>query len=165
MKVYEVISENTLKNFKHEFLSLPPQDQEVFKKIISIRVTDVADGTEKEYKGETYIWDGKSSEWKKKSNGRPVNSEESPLHLSIFVDEKVSIPVFNLYKKAKQANEVKNLDKALNKSNKFNFSIKSWFKKPQKPQTGLVKAMQRATGRSGPSKDPGDDVELFKKSN
>jgi len=35
MKVYQIISENTVKDFKRKFESLTPQDQEAFKKLIA----------------------------------------------------------------------------------------------------------------------------------
>jgi len=172
MKVYQIIAENTLADFKRELLALPVQDQKVFRKLISTREGDIADNTEKQYKGESYLWDADKGQWTKKSNGRMIDPDNSMLHLSLFVDDQVSKQVFDLYKKAKRAGEVENLDQELSRKNtpanrnskrpsKFSKAIKSKASniitgKGKKTRTGnLVRDMQRATGRKGPSKDPG----------
>ena len=158
MKVYQIITENTLKNFKRKFSNLSVQDQAIFKELISVRRSDVPQGTRKEYKGNNYTWNSVNGHWKK-DNGRKVDPDNSPLHLTLFVDKKVSTPVFELYQEAKQADEIKNLDQELNKSTvrktgKVNKPKKD---KGKKSRIGnLVRDMQRATGRAGPSKDPGD---------
>jgi hypothetical protein len=166
MKVYQIISENTLADFKREFSALPVQDQKVFRKLISTREGDIADNTEKQYKGESYLWDADKGQWKKKSNGRMIDPDNSILHLTLFVDEQVSKQVFNLYQRAKKAGEIKKLNQELSKNNsaagKFSKAIKNKISKTirgkgKKTRTGnLVRDMQKATGRKGPSKDPGE---------
>jgi len=162
MKVYQIISENTVADFKNDFAALTPQDQEAFKKLIAWEPSDTPNGTSQGIEGKLYTWSANKKRWID-SNGREV-PPESPRHFRLF-DEDVSDDVIKLYIEVRKAGEVENLHQELakNPSTTKNPKKSSSANKTKKSKGGkksrignLVRDMQRATGRKGPSKDPGD---------
>jgi len=159
MKVYQIISENTVEDFKRKFESLTPQDQEVFKKLIAWEPSDTPNGTSSGIDGKLYTWNANRKRWIDSSN-REV-PPESPLHVRLF-DTDMSDTVEKLYIEVRKADEVENLNNLLKKSSNQKPStrksrVKGKGSKKKKTRIGnLVRDMQKSVGTRVPSKEPGE---------
>jgi len=159
MKVYQIISENTVKDFKRKFESLTPQDQEAFKKLIAWEPSDTPNGTSSDIDGKLYTWNANRKRWVDSSE-REV-PPESPLHVRLF-DTDMSDTVEKLYMEVRRADEVENLNNLLKKSSNQKPStrksrVKGKGSKKKKTRIGnLVRDMQKSVGTRVPSKEPGE---------
>jgi hypothetical protein len=159
MKVYQIISENTVEDFKRKFESLTPQDQEAFKKLIAWEPSDTPNGTSSGIDGKLYTWNANRKRWIDSSE-REV-PPESPLHVRLF-DTDMSDTVEKLYIEVRKADEVENLNNLLKKSSNQKPStrksrVKGKGSKKKKTRIGnLVRDMQKSVGTRVPSKEPGE---------
>jgi hypothetical protein len=157
MIVSDIIDEQAARSAEEIFKdaqSLPRDQQEILKKFL-VEIPKLPVGKSTTMDGVEYEWDGK--QWRNKKTKRSEPFPESPKFFQLF-DPDVMKRTGDLYREAEQSGvlvELENLfrQKAGLKPKKSN-SNKG---KGKKTRTGnLVRDMQRATGRAGPSKDPGD---------
>lgn len=151
MKIHQIIRENVsestiLKDLKW----LSQAEQTVFLELILTNSKNIPNGdTKKSTDGRTFRWNG--TDWININTGRAADEK---MRLNLSTEGKVTASVRNLYQIAKDNDLIEPLRKKIiqDKAKKKSKSKKT----SRRFDTGLVKAMQRATGRAGPAKEPGD---------
>lgn len=156
MRLRELIFEsNIVEDLTKRINALSPDDKQDLKLLLDNAEINVSPGTQRQSRtdNETYSWKG--AQWINIENNRPAKPH---IGLGLHVDRSISEEVADIFKKAKQT---KNLDQIARLFKGKTFKLPK-LPKLKKPQTDLIGAMQRATGRERPSKKPGDDPEIFK---
>jgi len=159
MIVSEIIYEQSNRTAEEIFKdaqSLPRNQQEILKKFLS-DIPKLPAGKSTTMDGVEYEWDGK--QWRNKKTKRLEPFPESPKFFQLF-DPEVMKRTGDLYRDAQESGVLVELEKlfrqkSVSKPKKTNTGKNK--DKDKKTRTGnLVRDMQRATGRAGPAKDPGD---------
>lgn len=153
MHLRELISESNtvVRDLARRINDLSSDDKQDLKLLLDNRKPNVLPGTQKKSlaDGETYRWKG--AQWVNAKNRRVAKNH---IGLGLHVDRSITEEVAEIFQRAKQTKNLDQIAKLL-KDKTFKFP------KIKKPQTDLIGAMQRATGRRGPSKQPGADPEIF----
>ena len=155
MRLRELIFEsNIVKDLTKRINALSPNDKQDLKLLLDNIEPNVLPGTQRKSRtdNETYSWKG--VQWVNIKNSSPAKTH---IGLGLNVDRSISEEVADIFKRAKQT---KNLDQIARLFKGKTFKLPK-LPKLKKPQTDLIGAMQRATGRKGPSKKPGADPEIF----
>jgi len=151
MKIYQIVSEQSnpvVKQILRDLKKLSPQEQKVFQELVTTRKEDFTVGETKSVNGTTYRWEG--AQWVDTNTGK-IADRQTQLNLS--TEGEVTDQVAALYKQAKDQKSVNDVAQT------FKSKSKSTRKKSpkKKSRTGeFVSDLQKATGREGPSKKPGE---------
>lgn len=165
MKIRQIIGEQStakISDILRDLKQLSEVEQETFVELVKTRPGDIAEGTRKRSTdGRTFEW--KKTKWINVETGR-IADEKMQLNLS--TEGKVTRRVRELYQKTKDEELVEPLRNELNTKSNSNKTNKG--KGTDKDDgfsyqgTGLISAMQKATGFAGPSKEPGSSPDIYK---